>query len=44
MPVSPDVGGQDVWLVVYPQFRRDPKIRATADFLKCIASGPLGLG
>ena len=44
MPVSPDVGQRDVWLVVHPQFRRDPKIRATADFLKRVASGPLGLG
>jgi hypothetical protein len=32
-----------VWLITHPEFRRDPKVRATADFLKKIATGPDGL-
>jgi len=30
--------------VTHPEHRRDPKVRATADFLKEIAKGPAGLG
>lgn len=41
--VSEDVANHDVWLVTHPEFRRDPKVRATADFLKRIALGPEGL-
>ena len=33
-----NVGENDVWLITHPEFRRDPKVRATADFLKKIAS------
>ena len=32
-----------MWLITHPDVRRDPKVRATADFLKKIASGPGGL-
>ncbi|HYV99446.1 MAG TPA: LysR family transcriptional regulator [Gemmatimonadaceae bacterium] len=35
--VSDAVGEQDVWLVMHPDHRRDPKVRATADFLKLAA-------
>lgn len=35
--VSENVADHDVWLVTHPDFRRDPKIRATADFLKAAA-------
>jgi DNA-binding transcriptional LysR family regulator len=35
--VSENVGENDVWLITHPEFRRDPKVRATADFLKKIA-------
>ena len=41
--VSDDVAAHDVWLVTHPEFRRDPKVRAAADFLKQIAAGPGGL-
>jgi DNA-binding transcriptional LysR family regulator len=41
--VSDAVAAQDVWLITHPEFRRDPKVRATADFLKKIAMGPDGL-
>jgi DNA-binding transcriptional LysR family regulator len=37
--VSASVAEDDVWLVTHPEFRRDPKVRATADFLKRIATG-----
>lgn len=40
--VSDDVADHDVWLMTHPEFRRDPKIRATADFLKRIAAEPNG--
>jgi len=36
--VSDNVGENDVWLITHSEFRRDPKVRATADFLKKIAS------
>jgi DNA-binding transcriptional LysR family regulator len=41
--VSDAVAAHDVWLITHPEFRRDPKVRATADFLKRIAMGPDGL-
>ena len=41
--VSDDVADNDVWLITHPEFRRDPKVRATAEFLKRIAIGPNGL-
>jgi len=31
------------WLVLHPEFRRDPKVRALAGFLKRVARGPGGL-
>jgi DNA-binding transcriptional LysR family regulator len=37
VPVSDDVAEHDVLLVSHAEFRRDPKVRATADFLKRIA-------
>ena len=41
--VSDNVADHDVWLITHPEFRRDPKVRATADFLKRIAAEPNGL-
>jgi DNA-binding transcriptional LysR family regulator len=41
--VSDAVASHDVWLITHPEFRRDPKVRATAEFLKRIAMGPDGL-
>jgi len=41
--MSDDVAVTEVWLVTHPEFRRDPKVRATADFLKRISSGPNGM-
>jgi DNA-binding transcriptional LysR family regulator len=41
--VSDAVATHDVWLITHPEFRRDPKVRATANFLKMIAMGPDGL-
>jgi DNA-binding transcriptional LysR family regulator len=41
--VSDGVASHDVWLITHPEFRRDPKVRATAEFLKRIATGPGGL-
>jgi DNA-binding transcriptional LysR family regulator len=41
--VSAPVAEQDVWLVTHPEFRRDPRVRVAADFLKRAASGPAGL-
>lgn len=41
--VSDAVAENDVWLITHPEFRRDPKVQATADFLKRIASEPDGL-
>jgi DNA-binding transcriptional LysR family regulator len=37
--VSDAVAAHDVWLITHPEFRRDPKVRGTADFLKSIATG-----
>lgn len=41
--VSEQVAEQDVWLITHPEFRRDPKVRVTADFLKHIATGARGI-
>jgi len=41
--VSETVAEHDVWMITHPDFKRDPKVRATADFLKAAAAGPLGL-
>jgi DNA-binding transcriptional LysR family regulator len=41
--VSADLAAHDFWLVTHPEFRRDPKVRATADFLRRAAAGPGGL-
>jgi DNA-binding transcriptional LysR family regulator len=41
--VSDDVAVTEVWLVTHPEFRRDPKVRATTDFLKRISSGANGI-
>jgi DNA-binding transcriptional LysR family regulator len=41
--VSKDVADHEVWLITDPEFRRDPKVRAAADFLKRRASEPDGL-
>jgi DNA-binding transcriptional LysR family regulator len=41
--VSDDVATHDVLLITHPEFRRDPKVRASADFLKSIAAGAGGL-
>jgi DNA-binding transcriptional LysR family regulator len=38
--VSDDVAAHDLLLVTHPEFRRDPKVRATAEFLKRLAAGP----
>jgi DNA-binding transcriptional LysR family regulator len=38
MAVSEDVAGHDLWLVTHPEFRRDPKVRATAEFLRAAAA------
>ncbi len=41
--VSDVVATHDVWLITHPEFRRDPKVRATAEFLRQIATGSDGL-
>lgn len=41
--VSANVAEHDQWLATHPDFRRDPKVRVTSDFLKEIAKGPSGL-
>ena len=41
--VSDNVADHDVWLITHPEFRRDPRVRATAEFLKRIAGGRNGL-
>jgi hypothetical protein len=40
--VSDAVAAHDVWLITHPEFGRDPKVGATADFLKRIAMGSDG--
>jgi DNA-binding transcriptional LysR family regulator len=41
--VSDDVSSHELLLVTHPEVRRDPKVRATADFLKRLAAEPPGL-
>ena len=41
--VSDDLAVRDVWLVMHPEFRRDPKVKATGEFLKRAATGRHGL-
>ena len=41
--VSDDVSSHDLLLITHPEVRRDPKVRATADFLKELAADPPGL-
>lgn len=41
--VSDDVASHDLLLITHPEVRRDPKVRATADFLKQLAAEPPGL-
>ena len=35
--VSDNIAENDVWLITHPEFRRDPKVRAAAEFVKKIA-------
>jgi DNA-binding transcriptional LysR family regulator len=41
--VSDDVASHDILLITHPEVRRDPKVRATADFLRRLAAEPPGL-
>jgi DNA-binding transcriptional LysR family regulator len=41
--VSDDVASHDLLLITHPEVRRDPKVRATADFLRQLAAEPPGL-
>ena len=41
--VSADVCSHDLLVIMHPEVRRDPRIRAAADFLKRIATEPPGL-
>jgi DNA-binding transcriptional LysR family regulator len=41
--VSGDVASHDILLITHPEVRRDPKVRATAEFLKRLATEPPGL-
>jgi len=41
--LSADVASHDLLLITHPEVRRDPKVRATADFLKQLAAEPPGL-
>ena len=41
--VSDDTCAHDFWLVTHPEFRRDPSVRAVAEFLRQAARGPAGL-
>jgi DNA-binding transcriptional LysR family regulator len=43
VPVSSDVASHDLLLITHPEVRRDPKVHATAEFLKRIAAEPPGL-
>jgi hypothetical protein len=43
VPVSADVCAHDLLLITHPEVRRDPKVRATAEFLKQLASEPPGM-
>jgi hypothetical protein len=37
------VAAHDTWLITHPELRRDPKVRAAADFLKQVAAALAGL-
>jgi DNA-binding transcriptional LysR family regulator len=41
--VSKDLAEGEMWLVSHPDFRRDPKVRALAEFLREAAKGPGGI-
>ena len=41
--ISAPVAEHDQWIATHPDFRRDPKVRATSDFLKEIAKAEHGL-
>lgn len=41
--VSEDVADHDLLLITHPEIRRDPRVRATGEFLKRIGSGSNGL-
>jgi DNA-binding transcriptional LysR family regulator len=41
--LSDDVASHDILLITHPEVRRDPKVRATAEFLKQLATEPPGL-
>jgi DNA-binding transcriptional LysR family regulator len=41
--VSDDVASHDILLITHPEVRRDLKVRATADFLRQLATDPPGL-
>lgn len=41
--VSATAPAGEMWLVTHPEFRRDPQVRAVADFLKQVAKGADGL-
>jgi DNA-binding transcriptional LysR family regulator len=41
--VSDDVASGDLLLITHPEVRRDPKVKATADFLKQLAADSPGL-
>ncbi len=43
LAVSADVCSHDLLVITHPEVRRDPRVRATADFLKRIAAEPPGL-
>jgi DNA-binding transcriptional LysR family regulator len=43
VPVSGDVASHDILLITHPEVRRDPQVRATAAFLKQLATEPPGL-
>ena len=41
--VSDDLCRNEMWLVTHPEYRRDPNVRAVAEFLRAAADGPTGL-
>ena len=43
LPVSDDVASHDILRITHPEVRRDPKVRAIADFLKQAATESPGL-
>jgi DNA-binding transcriptional LysR family regulator len=38
-----DASRHEMWLVSHPEFRRDPRVAAMAEFLKAVAKGPGGI-